>query len=171
MPRSKSQAVFTASAASALFQSYVQLTQGLLEDVTGICLLDRQLRCLGVSGGLKAPAVTAAIQIIIKKERLRRGAHSIDQGPRLRVTIIPLAQTDGALLGFFCVQQQSAKFGKSARQYAASAARTLRPVLDCLHRELAAAWSLNAKVRLLIEVLRELGQEDSNQVRELFLDM
>ncbi len=156
MPNSKPRSVAPTAAVSALFDSYVQLTEGLLEDVSGVCLFDERLRCLGAQGGLKAPAVAAAIQIVIRKERLRQGAHSIEQSQNLRVTIIPLSETDGAVLGFFCVQQQPAKTVKSGAPYARATARTLKPVLDCLHRELAAARPLKARVRLLTERAAEL---------------
>jgi diguanylate cyclase (GGDEF)-like protein len=161
MPNAKARSGAPTAAVSALFDSYVQLTEGLLEDVTGVCLFDERLRCLGEQGGLKAPAVSAAIRIfisktIIRKERLRHGAHSIEQTAELRVTIIPLSQTDGAVLGFFCVQQEPAKTVKSGGAYARATAQILKPVLDCLHRELAAARPLKARVRLLTERAAEL---------------
>jgi diguanylate cyclase (GGDEF)-like protein len=157
MPHAKqSTSMAPTGATSPIFDSYAQLTAGLLENVSGICLLDRQLRCLGNQGGLNAPAVIPAIRIIIQKERLRGVAHAIDQSQELRITVIPLERTDGTLLGIFCVQQRTRNTGKKNASRPQSIARKLKPILDCLHRELAAAQPSNAKVRLLTERTAEL---------------
>ena len=162
---------------SALFDSYVQLTEGLLGNVTGICLLDGQLRAQGEHGGLNAAVVVAAIRATLKPGQRRHVAHSVEHGHQLRTSLIPLAQTDGALLGFFCVQQSAAD--GSDTPAADVTTRKLKPVLDCLHRELAAAQPLQAKVRVLTEQTAELewlfditgrlggGREDHGVIAEL----
>jgi len=140
-----------AIAASALFESYVQLTEGLLENVTGICLVDGRLRSQGEHGGLTAAAITPAIRSMAKPGQTRHVPHSFEHGPKLRTSLIPLEQTDGVLLGIFCVQQAAdGTVGVEAT------ARKLKPVLDCLHRELAAAQPLHSKVRVLTEQTAEL---------------
>jgi diguanylate cyclase (GGDEF)-like protein len=146
-----------AGTAGPLFASYVQLTEVLLENVTGICLLDGRLCCQGEHGGLKAGSVLPAVESSMKHGELRHVPNSLEQGHRLRVTIIPLEQTDGVLLGVFCVQQRAGKeIATSATAYAESIARTLRPVLDCLHRELSAVRAPDTNMRVLTERTAEL---------------
>ncbi|HTV80457.1 MAG TPA: bifunctional diguanylate cyclase/phosphodiesterase [Steroidobacteraceae bacterium] len=137
---------------SALFESYVQLTEGLLPNVTGICLLDGQLRPQGEHGDLAAAELMPAL-------RARSGAsrpqepESVELRAGCQTCLIPLAQTDGVLLGYFCVQHgrdSNPAIGTEAT------ARKLKPVLDCLHRELAAAQPLHSKMRVLTERTAEL---------------
>jgi diguanylate cyclase (GGDEF)-like protein len=143
-----------AIAGSALFESYVQLTEGLLEHVTGVCLLDGQLRSQGEHGGLTAAAITPALRSMAKPGQTRQAPRCLEHSPRLRTSLIPLEQTDGVLLGFFCVQQSADD--SNAFAGAEATARRLKPVLDCLHRELAAAQPLHSKVRVLTEQTAEL---------------
>jgi len=140
-----------------LFASYVQLTEGLLENVSGICLLDGKLRCQGEHGVLKAGLILPAVQSLMKHGNRRHLPNSIEQGRKQRVAIIPLEQTDGILLGVLCVQQQTGtEITKNGATHAESVARTLKPVLDCLHRELSAGQPADTRMRVLTERTAEL---------------
>jgi diguanylate cyclase (GGDEF)-like protein len=66
-----------------------------------------------------------------------------------------LDQSDGSLLGAFCLQL-AAPSGVSPSQFALDMAARLRPVLDCLHRELAAGRPLRARMQMLTERTAEL---------------
>jgi diguanylate cyclase (GGDEF)-like protein len=144
------------SPADTLIASYAQLAADLLENVVGIGLLDGQLRLLGRSGSLDGKALTTQVRRSMRSGELQHGPAYLSQGPARCVTAIPLEQTDGTLLGVFCVQQAEPGVARTPTRTAAALARRLKPVLDCLHRELAAARREPAKVQVLTERTAEL---------------
>ena len=142
--------------ADTLVASYAQLAEDLLDNVTGVCLLDGKLRSLGQTGNLDAKFVASQLQASLCSGELRHGPAYIAQGSSACVTAIPLEQTDGAPLGVFCVQQPAPGAPQQSARHADATARRLKPVIDCLHRELAAARREPAKVRVLTERTAEL---------------
>ncbi len=119
---------------SRLFESYDQLVRALLEQVTGVCLLDAQLRSDGESGDLRAQTVIDDVTPLDSDDRRSRG-FCFERGVHRRLTVLPL-QDSGSLLGMLCIQQASAPVGAPAARHIAAVESRLRPVLDCLRREL-----------------------------------
>ena len=142
--------------ADILIASYAQLAADLLGNVTGIVLLDGKLRLLGQSGSLDGKALAAQVRRSMRSGALRRDPAYLTQGSAAGVTVIPLEQTDGTLLGVFCVRQAEPGVPRTPARTAAALARRLKPVLDCLHRELAAARREPAKAQVLTERTAEL---------------
>lgn len=149
-------ALDSAQPADSLLTSYAQLAQNLLEDVTGICLFDGKLRSRGQTGGLAASAVSTHLRCLLKSDGLQHGAVSIAPKALVYTTAIPLTQTDGVLLGILCIQQTRTAVEVNSQRHAATVCRRLKPLLDCLHRELAASRRETTKTRVLSERTAEL---------------
>src|ERR1700748_2722232 len=93
--------------ADTLVAPYAQLTENLLDNVTGTCLLDGKLGSLGQTGNLDAKVVATQLQAGLGSGDLQYGPVCIARRASACVTAIPLAQTDGTLLGVFCIQQSA----------------------------------------------------------------
>ena len=137
----------------AMLASYGQLAGTLLESVTGVCLLDARLRVLGSSGELDEKFIVRGITArwtTGRREPLYLGMVSEC------VIAIALEKSDGALLGVFCVNQAAPAMQSPPQLHARNVAARLKPVLDCLYRELSAATPSRAKVQTLTERTLEL---------------
>jgi hypothetical protein len=142
--------------ADTVIASYAQLAADLLENVTGIGLLDGKLRLLGRSGSLDGKALATQVRRSMRSGELRHGPAYLTQGSAAGVTVIPLEQTDGTLRGVFCIQQAEPGVPRTPTRTPEALARRLKPVLDCLHRELAAARREPARAQVLTERTAEL---------------
>jgi diguanylate cyclase (GGDEF)-like protein len=80
----------------------------------------------------------------------------IAQGGDQWLTAIPLEQTHGALLGAFCVRQSLLHPPAQPSRHAATVAQKLKPLLDCVHRDFAAALPARSRVQALTERTGEL---------------
>lgn len=120
-----------------MFASYVQLTQALLGDVEGLCLLDGRLRALGEQG---LPAVAAAKRVRAlgweSRESAPRPPVSEQQGQARRLILLPLETAGGELLGVLAILRRRVDGEEPQAGDAREALGRLKPVLDCLHREL-----------------------------------
>jgi len=67
-----------------------------------------------------------------------------------------LQQTDGSLLGVFCVSLRIGESPMQPARVAADIALQLRPLLDCIHRELSAAVPARARLEVLTGRAAEL---------------
>jgi diguanylate cyclase (GGDEF)-like protein len=146
----------TTPAADPMFTSYAGLANKLLDDLTGQCLLDGKLCPRGQTGRLDAETVAKWLRSLGWSGKLRRPLSGIAQPGDQWLSAIPLEQTDGTLLGVFCVQQPLANAAEQPARQTSTAAQRLKPVLDCLHRELAAARSKRSKTQILTERTVEL---------------
>lgn len=138
-----------------MFESYVKLTEALLGGLTGLCLLDRDLECVGQHGDIGVEEVRHWLQRLEwpEKESLWRRPCSVRQSSRRWVTALPLETSEGELLGAMAVEQGA---GEAPEQRAALLARKLKPVLDSLYRELAARQPERKKLQTLTERTAEL---------------
>lgn len=166
-------------AVDPMFASYVQLTRALLDNLLGMCLFDARLDCLGRSDGMDEKPVAnwvSGFKWTAKAEQPRRPA-SAAQPPNQRLAALPLEQTDGNLLGVLCLQLKTVPGEEPGSGHALALAQRLKPVLDCLHRELAARRPERAKIQALTERTAELewlfkvtsnlkGASDERQVVE-----
>jgi diguanylate cyclase (GGDEF)-like protein len=137
------------------FSSYTALAKSLVADLTGVCLLDRALGPQGQEGDLQCDIVAKWIQAL-------DWLHSQDSKPlsrRVREqwwTAIPLQLSDGSLVGIFCVCQRLATPPAQPLRYAQDMAGCLRPLLDCISRELATKLPVRAKAEVLTARAEEL---------------
>ena len=166
-------AIEAAPADDAMFACYAQLVHELLPDVTGICLLDGRLCVRGQSGNVDLEAMTKSLRAMRWKATTQRTATAIAQTGGTWLTAIPLEQNDGALLGVFCVHQPVAD--------AAATAQRLKPLLECVRRELAALQPASQRINSLTERSAELewlfkltsslkGASDDRRILEELLD-
>ena len=146
----------SASPADPIFASYLALAQGLVADLTDICLLDGQLQAGGQQGELTAEPVTKWLLSLGWSDAQTREPAARAHGPRSWWVAIPLEQTDGTLLGVFCVSQPQSQPPTQPSRFAAALGVRLKPLLDCIHRDLAAAVPLRSQVQMLTERTAEL---------------
>ena len=164
-----------------LLTSYAQLAKGLIGESTGVCLFDHELRPRGHTPGLKLPSVERWVKSFNWLDASERAATATSMLPGQWLTAIPLEQSDGALLGVFCIQEASQRPPARPLQYAAEMQRSLKPLLDCVHRELAAALPAKSRIQTLTERTAELewlfrvtsklkGSVDEKQILQELLD-
>lgn len=151
-----SNATRSARSPDPIFTSYVALANGLVGDLTGICLLDGSLRPRGEQGELTGGAATKWIRSLGWTESNEAAPTASAFDSQQWWTGIPLEQSDGTLLGVFCVCQRTTSAPTQPSRFAADLALRLKPLLDCIHRELAAAVPANTKVQALTEHSAEL---------------
>ena len=138
------------------FESYVALANGLVADLTGICLLDSSLVPRGQYGELTGIPVAKWVRSLDWTE-----SHDVQAAAGMRVgyrwwSAIPLQQSDGTLLGVFCVSQRLAESATQPSRVAADVALRLRPLLDCIHRELSTTVPARARLEVLTGRAAEL---------------
>jgi diguanylate cyclase (GGDEF)-like protein len=139
-----------------MFDSYSQLAVSLLKDVEGVCLLDAKLQSRGHGPSMQPKNTATWLRGLGWKRPQQREATGAAIGPAHWLTAIPLQQSDGSLLGVFCVRQRIAKAPAKVAHHASSVAAQLKPLLDCVHRDLAAAHPRNSKEQILSEQTAEL---------------
>ncbi len=163
-----------------LLASYAQLAKSLIGDSTGICLFDQELRPRGQTPDLKMSAVTRWVKSLDWVDAMDRSPQSTSLARGRWLTAIPLEQTDGALLGAFCIEQERGPPPRPS-PHAAELQRTLKPLLDCVHREMAGALPAKSRIQTLTERTAELewlfnvtsnlkGSTDEKQVLQELLD-
>jgi diguanylate cyclase (GGDEF)-like protein len=151
-----SNATASAGRGDPLFTSYVALANGLVGDLTGIVLLDGLLKPRGESGELNAAALSAWAGSLRWTELHDRAAAAHTFGAQHWWVAIPIQQSDGVLLGAFCVSRRVAAAPTQPSRFAAELALRLKPLLDCVHRDLASAKPARTKVTELTQRTAEL---------------
>jgi len=141
-------AIEAAPSVDAMFASYVQLATNLLKDVSAVCLLDGKLRVRGRSGELDTRAVAQSLRALGWCNTMQRTPTALARRDGACLSAIPLEQSDGSLLGVFCVRLPVAA--------AAGSAQRLKPLLDCVRRELATAVPDDRRIHTLTERSSEL---------------
>lgn len=141
-----------------MFDSYVQLTEALLGSGIGLCLLDENLECVGQSGCTGVEELTRWLRGLgwVGKDPAPRERCSVRQNSGRWLTALPLETSDDQLLGVFCIEQQVKVSGSPGARHAAFLAQKLKPVLDCLHRELVGGQPELKKLQTLTERTAEL---------------
>jgi diguanylate cyclase (GGDEF)-like protein len=130
-----------------MFASYAELANSLLEDISAVCLLDARLRARGHTGQIEVTRVAAALGGLGWEAPMHRRAVALPH-PLLTVTAVPIEQPDGVLLGVFCVEQRAVP--------PAECAARLKPLLECVRRELASKQPENQRINALTERSSEL---------------
>ncbi len=162
-----------------MFESYAQLAQGLIGTLSGACLLDSQWRVRGSSGRIMLSFVKNWVDELGWNGTLARQPVAKSPTPGEWIIAIPLEQSDTTLLGAFCVQQSMSNLPTYPTRHAADLARRLKPLLDCIYRELAAGISVRERVQTMTERTSELewlfkvtsqvkgGADDRYAIKEL----
>jgi len=139
-----------------IFPSYVALANGLVPGLAGIGMLDAALNPVQQSGKLK-------IQKFAEWVRALRWADTPPGSPAARAgespdwwVAIPLQDSHGLMLGVFCVIQPQPHPPTQPTRLAVDLAQRLKPLLDCVHRDLAAAVPARTKLKDLTERTAEL---------------
>lgn len=140
----------------ALFSSYAQLTENLCERVTGTCLLNGNLTVRGSRGQLNAQAVAPWLKSLGWDTKAVRSVAISKPADGQWLIAIPVQQKDGELIGVLCVQQLAQSRSEEPVARTRALVDRLKPVLDSLHRELAAAAPRRAKTQTLTERTAEL---------------
>lgn len=145
------------TATPTLAATYGQLARTLLAGVTGVCILDGKLALLGKTG-----TVDPAFMV----QSIASAGWSAGRGSREPLYLrgssaegaiaVALESSDGSLLGVFCVQIDVTAAAAAPARSGKEAAARLKPLLDCLHRELAAARPARARLQVLTERTAEL---------------
>jgi diguanylate cyclase (GGDEF)-like protein len=149
-------AIQSARRADPIFTSYVALANGLVGDLTGICLLDGELKARGGQGEMPGEPVAKWIRSLGWTETPEAAPVASHRGLSRWWTGIPLTQTDGSLLGVFCVSQQIAHPPTQPSRFAAALTSRLQPLLDCIHRDLVNAIPARARIETLTQRSAEL---------------
>jgi diguanylate cyclase (GGDEF)-like protein len=144
------------SAGEALFTSYTQLTRTLCERVMGTCLLDGDLKVLATIGELDGSQVRDWLSSLGWKKKALRVPATSAPAAGLWLIAIPVQQSDGELLGVWCMLQQPQDSDASSTGRLHGALQRLKPLLDSLHRELSAAVPRRARTQTLTERTAEL---------------
>jgi diguanylate cyclase (GGDEF)-like protein len=139
-----------------IFKSYVALAQGLVADLTGVCLLDGSLRSRGQQGDLTGELAASWIGSLKWTEPHAAEPTATAHAPGQWWIAMPLEQIDGTLLGVFCVSQQLATPPTQPARLAAALALRVKPLLDCVHKDLATAIPARTRVQTLTERSAEL---------------
>jgi diguanylate cyclase (GGDEF)-like protein len=139
-----------------LFNSYTQLAVGLLPDTDALCLFDAKFRTRGHAASLPPAPIAKWLRSLGWESDSDRPAKSIGHGAGRWLTAIAVEESDGTLLGVFCVCQKRAAIRAHLSRYAAEIAHRLRPLLNCVHRDFAASRPAQARVRALTERTAEL---------------
>jgi diguanylate cyclase (GGDEF)-like protein len=150
------QSASNSAAGEALFSSYTQLTETLCERVVGTCLLDGDLKVRGSIGKLSGPEVRRWLGSLSWGRKAQRAPATSTPASGQWLVAIPVQQTDGALLGVWCMLQQIADADESAAHRLSNALQRLKPILDSLHRELSAAAPRRVRTQTLTERASEL---------------
>ena len=145
-----------ASSDDPLFTSYIALANALAGDLGGVCLLNGNLQSRGHSGELQVEAVKAWIQSLGWNDLDERLPAARPQPSKRCWVAIPIEQTDGTLLGVFCVSQLLAAVPTQPSRHARDLGIRLKPLLDCIHRDFAAAVPTRTKLAILTERTAEL---------------
>ncbi len=151
-----SNATASAGRGDPLFTSYVALANGLVGDLTGIVLLDGSLKPRGESGELNAAALSAWAGSLRWTQLHERSPTAHAFGALHWWVVIPIQQADGVLLGAFCVSRRVGAAPTQPSRFADEFAMRLKPLLDCVHRDLAAAKPTRSKVTELTQRTAEL---------------
>ena len=144
------------TAADPMFDSYVRLAEGLLGELSAVCLVDDQRRVRGLKGALGAAEILRHFDELHWHGGGARLATLICTRPGQWLTAVPLEQTDGTLLGAFCVQQALSHGPPQIKTHAGDTARRLKPLLDCIHREFAASLPSRERIQTLADRTAEL---------------
>ncbi len=142
-----------ASSATDIVAAYEALAKSLAPELSSVCVYDRHFkRCGKFSTGRTDPMRDWIKSLHWQNSRERLSStHRIDANTRWLA--VPIEKSDGRLLGVFGAALPGAE---SSLHPSGAVAKQLKPLLDCIRRDLEVNQPNNAKVRTLIERAAEL---------------
>ena len=147
----------TAKPLEPLFESFAQLARSLVPDAVDVLILDQALKPGAQTPGFDAAAVRKWLATLGWREHNGpRQACSIGNDAGHWVSAIPMESADASLVGVFCVRQHLSARPAHPGRHAAELGRRLKPLLDCVHRELAAHAPVESRLETLTERSAEL---------------
>jgi hypothetical protein len=135
----------------SLLTSYSQLAKGLIGHSTGICLFDDRLQPRGCTPDLNLAWIERWVKTLRWTEAAQRTAAAISPCAGQWLTAMPLQHSDGVLLGVFCIQEARQQAPTKTSQYARETQHALKPLMDCVQREMAAALPAKSRIQALTE--------------------
>jgi diguanylate cyclase (GGDEF)-like protein len=139
-----------------IFGAYDALARSLVPELSWICLFDGQLKLRGQSHGGGADSMSSWLKSLNWPKSRERTQVSRPAGLHSQWLAVPLETSDGDLLGIFCACLPYLDQDPAAKSETAATAKRLKPLLDCIHRDLASAKPVSSKVRTLTERTTEL---------------
>lgn len=133
-----------------LFKSYVQLAKSLVPTIEGVALLDHSLRVVGTTRGMP----TAPFERWLNPAETGEGDSTAlcrALGKSMYGSALTLHDSDGEMLGAFCITQLLSSRPAQASAHLGTLRKTLRPLLDCVHRDLSGLRPKKARIRMLTE--------------------
>jgi diguanylate cyclase (GGDEF)-like protein len=142
------------SQVNPLFPSYVLIARSLLPTTVDAGLLGPSLQSLGASGGIDPSQVARWF----KAERADATGTPVCIGtsPGHWLTALPMMAPEGRMLGVWLVQQSLPSAPPQPSRHALLLANTLKPLLDCVARDLTVAFPEEPQLRTLTERSAEL---------------
>jgi diguanylate cyclase (GGDEF)-like protein len=141
----------------SIFTSYVALANGLVGDLSGVGLLDNSLNPAGESGELPGALFAKWVRSLHWADLQERAPTArAAASPNQWWAAMPIQQSDGTLLGVFGTVQRLAAAPTQPSRYADALAQRLKPLLDCVYRDLVAAIPARVKIKDLTERTAEL---------------
>lgn len=137
------------------FASYASLARALVPDLSGLGLLDASLTCNGRWGDMEADLLSAWVRSLSWSEQRNPRPEATAFGLGCWWCAAPILRGDGSLLGVFCISQRIGRPPEKPDLYAQELAQRLKPLLDCIRREL----SLSAPVQETLADLTERTTE------------
>ena len=134
--------------------AYGALAKSLVPELSWIRVYDENLKLWGHSEGAPVDPMIGWIQTLDwQKSRKRQPVKRLTDA-HTQWLAVPLETSEGALLGVFgaCLPYSAS----TSSSPGSATARQLKPLLDCIHRDLASAKPASAKVRALTERTAEL---------------
>lgn len=138
------------------FASYASLARALIPDLSGLGLLDASLKLNGRWGDMDADLLSAWVRSLSWSEQRKPGLESTGFGLDCWWCAVPVLRADGSILGVFCTSQQLEQPPAKPNLYAQELAQRLKPLLDCIRRELSLALPVQEKLDDLSERTAEL---------------
>ena len=144
------------TSSESLAHTYGQLACALLGTTVRVCILDAQLQSLGCSEGLAPQPLQEWLSAQGWPLDARKPVARVADRGRQWLTAVPLMSAAGTLQGVLCVEERPPSPAAPDAAHARSVVQRLKPCVECLHRELAAAVPASQRLQNLTERTAEL---------------
>jgi diguanylate cyclase (GGDEF)-like protein len=128
----------------------VQIAKSLLPSIEGLCLMGPSLEILGATRDLSAASLARWYESCHEKQA-DSAPLCAELNGRTWVTALPFEQTDARELGVLCVTEKLAAPPTQPARHARQVRDALKPLLDCVHRDLQAAYPKESRLRTLTQ--------------------
>jgi diguanylate cyclase (GGDEF)-like protein len=144
-----------AESAAAPFASYVQIAKSLLPSIDGICLFGPSLEVLGATRALATEAIAGWYKAL-RENQPDAATLCAALSSSEWVTSMRLEQTDGRELGVLCITEKLADPPTQPSRHGQRVHGALKPLLECVHRDLQAAYPKEPRLRAMTQRSEQL---------------